>query len=261
MPTILVTGSADGLGRKAAQLLVGDGHDVVLHARSPQRAQEALAAVPGARGAVHGDLSSVAEMRAVAAQANALGRFETVVHNAGVYLGPRAETADGLERVFAVNVLAPYVLSTEIERPDRLVYLSSGMHRDGELRLDDLQWRQRPWDDTQAYCDSKLLVVALALAFARRWPEVRSNAVDPGWIATKMGGAGAPDGLDVGAATQVWLAGSRDPEAASATGGYWFRGRREEPRPEAADAAVQEALLAECARLSRQPGGSRPTSR
>lgn len=250
MSFIFITGSADGLGQEAARRLLADGHEVVLHARSPQRAQEALAALPGARGAVHGDLSSIAETRAVAEQANALGRFDAVIHNAGVYLGPRQETVDGLERVFAVNVLAPYLLSSAMERPQRLVYLSSGMHRTGEVRLDDLQWRQRPWNDTQAYCDSKLLVVALALAFARRWPEVRANAVDPGWIHTKMGGATAPDGLDVGSETQVWLAGSDAPEAAAATGGYWFRGAREEPAPETADTEVQEALLAECARLS-----------
>lgn len=250
MSSIFITGSADGLGQEAARRLLADGHEVVLHARSPQRAQEALAAVPGARGAVHGDLSSIAETRAVAEQANAIGRFDAVIHNAGVYLGPRRETVDGLERVFAVNVLAPYLLTVAMERPQRLVYLSSGMHRSGELRLDDLQWRQRRWNDTQAYCDSKLLVVALALAFARRWPQVSSNAVDPGWIQTKMGGAGAPDGLDVGSETQVWLAGSADEEAAAATGGYWFRGAREQPEPAAADTEVQEALLAECARLS-----------
>jgi NAD(P)-dependent dehydrogenase (short-subunit alcohol dehydrogenase family) len=250
MASILITGSADGLGQMAAKLLIADGHDVVLHARSPQREREALAALPGARGAVHGDLSSIVQMRSVAEQANALGRFDAVVHNAGVYLGPRSTTVDGLERVFAVNVLAPYVLTAAIARPGRLVYLSSGMHRTGEVRLDDLQWLQRPWDDTQAYCDSKLLVVMLARAVGRRWPDVRANAVDPGWIATKMGGAGAPDGLDVGSQTQAWLAGSSAPEAASATDGYWFRGAHEEPRPETGDVALQEELLAECARLS-----------
>jgi NAD(P)-dependent dehydrogenase (short-subunit alcohol dehydrogenase family) len=247
---IFITGSADGLGQTAARRLVAAGHDVVVHGRSPQRADEALAAVPGARAAVHGDLSSVAQMRAVAEQANALGRFDAVIHNAGVYLGPRRETADGLEHVFAINVLAPYVLTAQMLRPERLVHLTSGMHRSGQLRLDDLQWTRRPWDDTQAYCDSKLHDVLLALACARRWPEARSNAVDPGWIATRMGGPAAPGGLEEGTATQVLLAGD---DAPPVTGGYWYREAQEDPNPAAADPEVQEALLAACAELSGVP--------
>lgn len=247
MGRIFVTGSADGLGQTAARRLVAAGHDVVLHGRSPQRADEALAAVPGARSAVHGDLSSVEQMRAVAEQANALGRFDAVIHNAGVYLGPRRETVDGLEHVFAINVLAPYVLTAAMQRPDRLVYLTSGMHRSGEVRLDDLQWTKRSWDDVQAYSDSKLHDVLLAFAFARRWPGVRANAVDPGWIATRMGGPAAPGGLEEGAATQVLLAGD---DAPSVSGGYWYREAQEDPHPAATDAEIQDALLAACEELS-----------
>jgi len=248
MTTVLITGSADGLGQEAARQLLAAGHDVVLHGRSEERAREALAALPGARAAIAGELSTLAGMRAAAEQANALGRFDAVLHNAGVYLGPRRETADGLERVFAVNVLAPYVLTALIARPARLVYMSSGMHEAGELRLDDLQWERRPWDATQAYSDSKLHDVLLARAVARRWPSVRANAVDPGWVKTKMGGAGAPDSVEEGAATQAWLAAS--PEAAEETGGYWFRLRRQQPHPLADDVDAQEALLAACAELS-----------
>ncbi|MDO8186029.1 SDR family NAD(P)-dependent oxidoreductase [Conexibacter sp. JD483] len=248
MTSVLITGSADGLGHEAARQLLADGHDVVLHGRSPARAREALAALPRARGTVAGDLSTLAGMRAVAEQANALGRFDAVLHNAGVYLGPRAATADGLERVFAVNVLAPYVLTALIERPQRLVYMTSGMHESGVLRLDDAQWQQREWNATQAYCDSKLHDVLLAFAVARRWPQVRANAVDPGWVRTKMGGAGAPDGVEEGSATQAWLAAA--PEAAQETAGYWHHLERRQPRAETADPAVQEELLALCAQLS-----------
>lgn len=247
MGRIFVTGSADGLGQTAARRLVAAGHDVVLHGRSPARAEDALAGVPGARSAVHGDLSSIAEMRDVAEQANALGRFDAVIHNAGVYLGPRRETVDGLEHVFAINVLAPYVLTAAMQRPDRLVYLTSGMHRSGQVRLDDLQWTRRRWDDVQAYSDSKLHDVLLALAFARRWSDVRSNAVDPGWIATRMGGPSAPGGLEEGTATQVLLAGD---DAPPDTGGYWYREAREDPHPAASDPETQDALLSACEQLS-----------
>ena len=100
-----------------------------------------------------------------------------------------------------------------ITRPDRLVFLSSGMHHGGDPDLTDLQWTRRGWSGTQAYADSKLFDVVLALALARRWPGVLSNAVEPGWVPTKMGGPGAPDDLALGADTQAWLAVSSDPGA------------------------------------------------
>src|ERR1700735_1921610 len=183
MSRILVTGSSDGLGLMAAQLLAEGGHAVTLHARNDSRAGDALRALPTAEHVVVGDLASIAEMRLVAEQANALGRYDAVIHNAGVgYREPRRiETVDGLAHVFAINVLAPYVLTALMERPQRLVYLSSGMHRGGDPDLVDLQWATRRWNGSQAYADSKLYDVVLAFAIARRWPAVRSNALEPGW--------------------------------------------------------------------------------
>src|ERR1700729_3971375 len=142
MARIFITGSADGLGQMAARLLVADGHHVVLHARHAARAQEALAAVRGAEAAVFGDLSNLAEMRSVAGQVNALGSFDAIIHNVGIgYREPRRiETVDGLPHVFAVNTLAPYVLTALIRRPTRLVYLSSGLHKSGDASLKDLTW-------------------------------------------------------------------------------------------------------------------------
>ncbi|HXW29196.1 MAG TPA: SDR family NAD(P)-dependent oxidoreductase, partial [Xanthobacteraceae bacterium] len=225
MARILITGSADGLGQMAAQALVDAGHDVVLHARSARRAQEAVAAIPKAQSALIGDLSSIAETRAVAEQAHAAGPFDAIIHNAGVgYRGPRLETVDGLEHVFAVNVLAPYLLTALIRPPRRLIYLSSGMHRGGEPDLSDLQWRSRPWNGSQAYANSKLFDVVLAFAVARLWPSVLSNALEPGWVATKMGGPGAPDDLAQGAKTQVWLAVSNDANA-MVSGRYFYHQR------------------------------------
>jgi NAD(P)-dependent dehydrogenase (short-subunit alcohol dehydrogenase family) len=251
MSRIFVTGAADGLGQMAARLMVRDGHRVVLHARNERRAMEALAAVPGAESAVFGDLSSIRECREIADQVNRLGAFDAVIHNAGVgYREPRkVTTADGLPHVFAINTLAPYILTALIRRPGRLVYLSSGMHRSGDPGLDDLAWDQRRWNGSAAYADSKLHDVLLAFAVARRWPDVFSNALEPGWVPTKMGGPGAPDDLAAAPTTQVWLATSDDAEA-KVTGAYFFHQKPRATHPAARVEATQDRLIAECARIS-----------
>jgi len=197
---VFITGSADGLGLAAAALLLSQGHEVIGHARNAERAADLRGAVPGIAGVAVGDLSGAAATRSVADQVNALGRLDAVIHNAGVGYreNRKVTTADGHAYVLAVNVLAPYLLTALIERPARLVYLSSGMHRGGTPSADDLDWSRRRWNGTQAYSDSKLYDAVLAFALARRWPDVLSNAVDPGWVATKMGGRGAPDDLALG---------------------------------------------------------------
>ena len=132
MARVFITGSSDGLGLAAAQSLLGDGHEVVLHARSKERAAEVQAAGSGAASVVIGDLASQQEARNVAEQVNALGRMDAVIHNAGIYTTPdRGSTPEGHATVLAVNTLAPYILTALIERPGRLVYLSSGLHRGG----------------------------------------------------------------------------------------------------------------------------------
>jgi NAD(P)-dependent dehydrogenase (short-subunit alcohol dehydrogenase family) len=249
MSRVFVTGSADGLGLMAARLLMQEGHEVVLHARSEPRATEALANVPGAAAVLVGDLSSIDQLRQLAADANAYGRFDAVIHNAGVgYREPRSETVDGLEHVFAINVLAPYLLTALMVRPDRLVYLSSGMHQGGDPDFADLQWERRRWNGAQAYSDSKLLDAALASIVAARWPGVMANAVEPGWVATKMGGAGAPDDLTQAPLTQVWLAASS--ETADVTGGYFYHQRPRSPAPLAHDDELHQLLLDSCASLA-----------
>jgi NAD(P)-dependent dehydrogenase (short-subunit alcohol dehydrogenase family) len=251
MSRILITGSADGLGQMAAQLLVKAGHSVVLHARNEQRAREALAAVPEAETALSGDLSSIKETIALAQKVNNLGLFDAVIHNAAVgYTEPRRiETVDGLSHVFAVNSLAPYILTSLIHQPKRLVYLSSGLHRDGDASLNDLTWTDRRWNGFSAYADSKLHNVILAFAVARKWPNVFSNALEPGWVATKMGGPGAPDSLADAPKTQVWLATSNEPRA-MVSGEYFYHLQHRQFLPAAADAEVQEKFLTECARIS-----------
>ena len=251
MARVFITGSSDGLGRMAAQLLIEQGRSVVLHARNPRRGEEALSAVPGAETAVVGDLTSIAQTRNVAEQVNALGSFDAVIHNAGIgYREPgRIATEDGLPHVFAVNTLAPYILTALIQRPQRLVYLSSGLHQSGDASLKDLAWEHRPWQGQQAYADSKLHDVLLAFAVARRWPDVFSNALEPGWVATKMGGPGAPDDLNAGYRTQVWLVTSDDP-AAKVTGEYFYHMRLRTPNPASRDVERQEKLLDACRNFS-----------
>jgi NAD(P)-dependent dehydrogenase (short-subunit alcohol dehydrogenase family) len=247
---IFITGSTEGLGRAAARALLDEGHDVVLHARSPERASAVAALAPRAAGVVVGDLQSAAETRRVAEQVNALGRMDAVIHNAGVYAERRrGSTPEGHATLVAVNTLAPYVLTALLARPGRLVYLSSSLHHSGEGPLRDIDWNERPWDAARAYAESKLHVTALALALARRWPEVLSNAVDPGWARTRMGGPAAPVDVETGHRTQSWLAASTDP-AALVSGRYWCRKRQERPAPRATDEGFQEELLARLAELT-----------
>jgi NAD(P)-dependent dehydrogenase (short-subunit alcohol dehydrogenase family) len=250
VPLIFITGSTDGLGRGAACVLMGEGHDVVLHARTRQRAAAVSDLAPAAAGVVIGDLASAAETRALADQVNDIGRMDTVIHNAGVFLEPsRSATAEGHPKTLAVNTLAPYLLTALIDRPDRLIYLSSGLHHAGAGSLRDIGWNGRQWDARQAYAESKLQVTALALALARAWPDVLSNAVDPGWVPTKMGGPAATGDLEQGYLTQTWLAVSND-TAATVSGGYWYHRQRQEPAAEAHDPAFQHQLMDRLAALT-----------
>jgi NAD(P)-dependent dehydrogenase (short-subunit alcohol dehydrogenase family) len=251
MRRIFITGSTDGLGRAAAQTLINEGHQVVLHARSKQRAAAVADLAPRAAGVVIGDLASAVETRGLADQVNKIGRMDAVIHNAGIYREPgRGTTSEGHAKVLAVNTLAPYLLTALMERPDRLIYLSSSMHFGGEASLRDIDWSERAWDTNQAYSDSKLYVTALALAVARRWPKVLSNAVDPGWVPTRMGGPSAPDDLEMGHLTQTWLAVSDD-LAAKTSGGYWHHRKQQKPAAKALETGFQDELIANLAKLTR----------
>jgi NAD(P)-dependent dehydrogenase (short-subunit alcohol dehydrogenase family) len=250
MSSVFITGSTDGLGLAAARSLVDGGHRVVLHARSKDRSTAISNFASRCAGIVVGDLRSAAEIRSIADQLNAHGRMDAVIHNAGVYSQrSRDPTPEGHASTLAVNTLAPYILTALIERPRRLVYLSSGLHRGGEGSLDDLDWTKRPWDPARAYAESKLHVVALAFALARRWPKVLSNAVDPGWARTKMGGPGAPVDLDTGQQTQSWLAVSEE-RAAVVSGHYWHHLRQERPASEADDSKFQDLLIVKLGKLT-----------
>jgi NAD(P)-dependent dehydrogenase (short-subunit alcohol dehydrogenase family) len=250
MARVFISGSSDGLGLMVGRLLADQGHRVVLHARSDARAADAKKALPKAEAVVVGDLATIAAAKDVAKQVNALGSFDAIIHNTAVgFQEGHRVTSDGLPHVFAINMLAPYVLTALIGRPKRLVYLSSGMHDRADANLDDILWRKRRWDGSSAYAESKLHDVMLALAVARRWPNVLSNALTPGWVPTKMGGSGAPDDIDQAHLTQAWLATSDDP-AARTTGGYFYHLKRREPNPEARDVALQDRLIDICREIS-----------
>lgn len=231
MARVFITGSADGLGRAAAQTLLGDGHEVIVHARSAERLTALKDLVGRGASAVVGDLAELDQTRSVARQVNELGRVDAVIHNAGVYRG---------RQVMPVNIVAPYLLTALIDRPQRLVYLSSGMHHGGRADVTNLDWSGSR--ATGSYADSKLLVTTLAVAVARIWPEVYSNAVDPGWVPTRMGGPGAPDDLRLGHLTQEWLATSAAPEART-SGGYWYHQQLRSPHPAVRDSQFHRTLL------------------
>ena len=250
MTRIFISGSSTGLGFMAAQLLVAQGHQVVLHARNAARAEVARRALPEAEAVVVGDLETIAGAKALAARVNELGRFDAVIHNAAVgYREGSRLTTDGLPHVFAINTLSAYILTALIEKPERLVYLSSGMHHHADANLDDILWRKRRWNGSAAYAESKLHDAMLAFAIARRWPDVFSTALEPGWVPTRMGGPGAPDDMDQAHRTQAWLAASDDPQA-KVTGQYFYHLHPLAPNPQADDPVLQNRLIALCEDLS-----------
>ena len=238
MARVFITGSADGLGLLSAQALVSQGHKVVLHARNEQRGVEALEKVPGAETILTADLSNLEETKALAQRVNKLGSFDAVIHNAGVYQVPS-------RMIFAVNTLAPYILTCLIQKPKRLIYLTSGMHLHGKAKLENFN----PDTASITYSDSKLHVVLLSMAVARKWPDVYSNTVNPGWVPTKMGGKGAPDDLQKGYETQVWLAVSNDADT-MVSGRYFFHRRERSFNPAAADVSQQDRFLEACRKIT-----------
>jgi NAD(P)-dependent dehydrogenase (short-subunit alcohol dehydrogenase family) len=238
MARIFITGSSDGLGSLAAKMLIDQGHRVVLHARNTERAQHALEKVPGAEKVLVADLSSIEETKRLAEEVNTSGQFDAIIHNAGVYQVPN-------KLIFTVNTLAPYILTCLIHKPERLIYMTSGMHLQGDPGLRDFSRDT----DRYYYSDSKLHDVILAMGVARKWPAVYSNAVNPGWVPTKMGGRSAPDNLERGAETQVWLAVSNDKEA-EVSGRYFFHMREKPFLPVAGDPIVQEKFLALCEEIT-----------
>ena len=256
MTTVCLTGSTDGIGLVAARTLLTAGHRVLVHARSEQRGApvvEALAADPACTGEVVlvvGDLASLDAVRGLAEQVAAHGPLDVLVHNAGVWVRDAASpvTVDGFETTFAVNVLAPHLLTALLadRLTGRLLWLGSGMAASGRPKPSALGGAREP---RQAYADSKACDVALALAWGRRLPGVASAAVDPGWVRTKLASAGAPGDVADGADTLAFCCTDADLAAAP----YW-KDRRPSPVPgRLRDTALQDAVAAACDRLVGLP--------
>jgi NAD(P)-dependent dehydrogenase (short-subunit alcohol dehydrogenase family) len=250
MARIFISGSSTGLGLMAAELLAAQGHKLVLHARNSARANDVRQLFPEVEAIVVGDLETISGAKEVAASVNDLGHFDAIIHNAAVgYRENHRLTKDGLPHVFAINTLSAYILTALIDKPQRLVYLSSGMHHGADANLDDILWRKRRWNGSIAYAESKLHDAMLAFAIARRWPAVLSNSLEPGWVPTRMGGAGAPDDMDQAHRTQAWLAAGDDSKAL-VTGRYFYHMRPLTPNPQAKDVTLQERLIGLCEELS-----------
>lgn len=243
MARIFITGSSDGLGSLAARALVKRGHSVVLHARNEQRAHDARSACPGAETVLVADLSDITQTKKLADDLNSLGRFDAIIHNAGIYTGSYRKTNEGWPAIVAVNTLSPYILTALIKpRPKHLVFVSSGLHNNGDPSCRDITWTERGekgFRDHQAYADTKLHNILLASAIAQRWPDVQSNSLDPGWVATKMGGSSAPG--DIGAAVDTYVQLAEG--TVKQTGKYWFSCKVRSPKKDAENQAVQQELL------------------
>lgn len=234
MAKILITGSADGLGELAAKSLVEKGHRVVLHARNNKRGEDAMRKVPGAEKVLTGDLANMDEVIQLAKMVNESGPFDAIIQNAAVY-------RDSGDLIFKINTMAPYILTCLIDKPKRIVYMSSGSHFSGDPNPDVLD------NGSISYGDSKLHMVMLAKAVARKWSGVYSNAVDPGWVPTKMGGSGAPGNLQKGYETQAWLAVADD---AKISGRYFYHKKEARYRKETDDTNRQDRFLEKCEELT-----------
>lgn len=244
MSRIFITGSSDGIGQAGAKLLADQGHKVFLHARNESRAKEAQDAVPNAAGVLIGDISTISGAKELAAEAKKAGPWDAVIHNAGLGPGaPDRKSADGWQSTFAVNTLAPYILTCLMDKPKRLLYLSSGLHYSGSGDFKDIGWTERRFSAGSAYNDSKLHDVMLANFFARQWSDVQSCSMDPGWIATKMGGRSAPGQVSTPGKAIYEYALGESSVVGSKTGVYFTPQGAKSPNKAGSDEKKQDELV------------------
>ena len=261
--TVLVTGSTDGIGRATARELAERGCAVIVHGRDDQRASKAARELAAATGSpqvtwVAGDYGSLAEVRAMADRVlHTCPRLDVLINNAGIAVRDRRLSADGYESTFAVNHLAPFLLTNLLldrlreSVPARIVNVSSGVHARGRIDLDDLQMERR-FDGWAAYGNSKLANALFTCELARRLDaaEVTANFLHPGVIDTKLlhvnFGGGSP--VDTGARTPVHLA--LAPEVADITGAYFVDRRRARASSAAGDRRLAKELWRVSAELT-----------
>ncbi|CAG7561934.1 unnamed protein product [Fusarium equiseti] len=252
MARILITGSTDGFGFEAARQMIERKHEVYLHARNQQRAEEVKTKLPGAAGVFIADLTTVAETRKLAEEANAIGTFDSVILNAGLMSGPFRKVDLGVPASVFVNLVAPYILASLLKQPKRFVVIASMLHHQADTSLKDIFWLERgeqAWQDFQAYCDTKFHVMLLVNALARRFKDSSYVSVHPGWVPTKLAGAEAPDKMEDGIETYVMLA---EGDYDTSLSGVYFNPKKEQGQPHAltADKDLQETLVKACEDLT-----------
>ena len=188
--TILVTGAGSGIGLITARELARVGARVVVGVRSVEKAKRAIAGMPGTLDVCHLDVANMASVRAFAQAWT--GDLDVLVNNAGVMAIPAARTADGFDVQTATNYLGPFVL-TNLLLPhvtDRVVSVTSQLHRQSKMNIDDLDWRTRTYHRMNAYNDSKLALVLFSLELQRRLrtagSRVRSILAHPGIATTTL---------------------------------------------------------------------------
>ncbi|KAF4457025.1 putative oxidoreductase [Fusarium austroafricanum] len=245
MARILITGSTDGFGLESARQLIERKHEVYLHARSQARAEEVKAKCPGAAGVFVADLTTVAETRKLAEEANAIGTFDAVILNAGLFHGPFRKSDLGLPASVFINLVAPYILTCLLRQPKRLIFIASILHHEAVTDLKDMFWLERGeqgWDEWPGYCDAKFQVVLLSNAVARRFKDTSVVAVHPGYVATKLADPGAPGKLEDGVETYVMLA---EGDYDTTLTGVYFDPKKQRGQPHAltADQDMQEKVV------------------
>lgn len=255
--TILITGSTDGIGKATALQLAGMGANVLLHGRDRKKGRAVQAEIAEETGSDRlelfiADLSSMQQVRSLAAEImESHDRLHVLINNAGTFQPERKLTEDGLEATFAVNCLAPFLLThvllglLKVSAPSRIVNVASIAHLNGTLDPDNLQGN-RYYDGFQAYANSKLAIILFTYALAERLQGtgVTANCLHPGVIRTKLLRAGFGDHPgetpEKGARTSVYLATS--PEVEGVTGGYFADSRPARSSPASRDRRLQERL-------------------
>jgi NAD(P)-dependent dehydrogenase (short-subunit alcohol dehydrogenase family) len=271
----LITGATRGIGRAAAIELAGEGVEVALVGRDPERVKEVAVQARGAGGGarVHehvADLMLMAEVRALAQEVRErYAHIDVLANNAGALFASRQETSEGLERTFALNHLAPFLLTSLLRdrlSGGRVVTTASDAHKSGRLNLEDLQ-SQQSYAAMRVYGTSKLCNILFTRELARRAPELHANCFHPGVVRTGFGKN--ENGIwkvlttlagpffrspGRGARSLVWLA--RSEEAADLSGEYVQDEKVLVPSGQARDEGLAEGLWERSVELAGLPADS-----
>lgn len=253
---VLVTGSTDGIGKQTALDLAGMGANVLIHGRDEERCKQTLSALQKATGRNDYDyfVSDFSSLKNVKKLADELiekyDKLDVLINNVGVYMKDRILSDDGYEMTFAVNHLAPFLLTNELiplikkSNYARIVNVSSTTHHQGDLDFDDLMY-EKSYEGYRAYCRSKLANILFTNELSERLKDTHltANSLHPGAINTKLlHAAFNMQGASVkkGAETSVYLASSE--KAANITGKYFENKKMTEPSSKAKDKTLQKEL-------------------